>query len=192
METGDQDGGAGGARLELGRLDALLGFHLRMATAALYREFAQAMEGTALTQKLFAVLELIDANPEVSQVDISATLDTDRATIMALVDRLEARGLVERQKSERQRLGKHLIVLLLFLDQLSKACTLSHGLKTAEFPSLRHLHGDTCCPQDRTRGRLRSKIRRPDITFGRHRRCTIGSIGRILCVASSLSQPSPS
>ena len=69
METGDQDGGAGGARLELGRLDALLGFHLRMATAALYREFAQAMEGTALTQKLFAVLELIDANPEVSQVD---------------------------------------------------------------------------------------------------------------------------
>ena len=103
METGDQDGGAGGARLELGRLDALLGFHLRMATAALYREFARAMEGTALTQKLFAVLELIDANPEVSQVDISATLDTDRATIMALVDRLEARGLVERQKSERDR-----------------------------------------------------------------------------------------
>lgn len=110
METGDQDGGAGGARLELGRLDALLGFHLRMATAALYREFARAMEGTALTQKLFAVVELIDANPEVSQVDISATLDTDRATIMALVDRLEARGLVERQKSERDRRRLRLVL----------------------------------------------------------------------------------
>lgn len=110
METGDQDSGAGGARLDLGRLDALLGFHLRMATAALYREFARAMEGTALTQKLFAVLELIDANPKVSQVDISATLETDRATVMALVDRLEERGLVERRRSEDDRRRLRLVL----------------------------------------------------------------------------------
>jgi len=102
-EKADRDTSSGGEYLDLGRLDSLLGFHLRMATAALYRDFAGAMEGTGLTQKLFAVLELIDANPEVSQVDISATLETDRATVMALVNRLEKRGLVARRRSERDR-----------------------------------------------------------------------------------------
>lgn len=110
MEILDQDGIPGRERLDLGRLDTLVGFHLRMATAALYRDFAQAMEGTGLTQKLFAVLELIEANPEVSQVDISATLETDRATVMALVDRIEARGLVERRRSERDRRRLRLVL----------------------------------------------------------------------------------
>src|SRR6478735_4333206 len=103
MDTLEQKGRPDGEHLGLGRLDSLVGFHLRMATAALYRDFTQAMEGTGLTQKLFAVLELIEANLEVSQVDISATLETDRATVMALVDRLEARGWVERRKSDRDR-----------------------------------------------------------------------------------------
>ena len=64
MDTLEQNGRPDGERLDLGRLDSLVGFHLRMATAALYRDFAQAMEGTGLTQKLFAVLELIEANPD--------------------------------------------------------------------------------------------------------------------------------
>ena len=110
MDTLEQNGRPDGERLDLGRLDSLVGFHLRMATAALYRDFAQAMEGTGLTQKLFAVLELIEANPDVSQIDISETLETDRATVMALVDRVEARGLVERRRSERDRRRLRLVL----------------------------------------------------------------------------------
>ena len=110
MDTLEQNGRPGGERLDLGRLDGLVGFHLRMATAALYRDFAQAMQGTGLTQKLFAVLELIEANPDVSQIDISETLETDRATVMALVDRIEARGLVERRRSERDRRRLRLVL----------------------------------------------------------------------------------
>ena len=110
MDTLEQNGRPDGERLDLGRLDSLVGFHLRMATAALYRDFAQAMQGTGLTQKLFAVLELIEANPDVSQIDISETLETDRATVMALVDRIEARGLVERRRSERDRRRLRLVL----------------------------------------------------------------------------------
>jgi DNA-binding MarR family transcriptional regulator len=87
------------AGLDLGRLDGILGFHLRMASAAIYRDFAATLADLALTQKQLAVLELIERNPGVSQVDLANALGTDRATMMALVDRLDLRGLIARRIS---------------------------------------------------------------------------------------------
>ena len=89
--------------LSLGRLDGLLGFHLRMASAAVARDFAATLEDLGLTQKQCAVLELIAANPQVSQIDMAAALGMDRATMMAVVDRLDDRGLVLRAASQRDR-----------------------------------------------------------------------------------------
>lgn len=89
--------------LSLGRLDDLLGFHLRMASAAVARDFADAMADLNLTQKQCAVLELIEANRGVAQIDIAAALGMDRATMMAVVDRLDERGLVTRSPSQRDR-----------------------------------------------------------------------------------------
>ncbi|ODU62603.1 MAG: hypothetical protein ABS99_00010 [Acetobacteraceae bacterium SCN 69-10] len=98
MSTIATDGDAGPA-LQLGWLEALLGFHLRMASAAVARDFAGAMHGLDLTQKQYAVLELINANPGVSQIDLATTLGTDRATMMAIVDRLDGRQLLTRRRS---------------------------------------------------------------------------------------------
>lgn len=96
--------------LDVGRLGDLLGFHLRMAHVAIYRDFAETMEELALTQKQLAVMELISANPGASQIDLANTLGTDRATMMALVNRLAARDLVERRPSaaDRRRQELHL------------------------------------------------------------------------------------
>src|SRR4051794_33163526 len=91
------------AGLSLGRLDGLLGFHLRMASAVVARDFADELADLGLTQKQCAVLELIAANPQVSQIDMTATLGMDRATMMALVDRLDERGLLVRTPSLRDR-----------------------------------------------------------------------------------------
>jgi DNA-binding MarR family transcriptional regulator len=94
-----------GARpgLDLGQLDGVLGFHVRMASAAIYRDFAASMTALDLTQKQVAVLELIANNTGVSQIDLAAALGTDRATMMALVDRLEARRIVERRPSQTDK-----------------------------------------------------------------------------------------
>ena len=89
--------------LDFGVLDGLVGFHVRMAAAAIYRDLAAAMAPLELTQKQFAVLELIGRNRDVSQIDLAGALGTDRATMMALVDRLEARGLLARRPSARDR-----------------------------------------------------------------------------------------
>ena len=95
--------------LDLGRLAPLLGFHLRMASAAIARDFATRMADLDLTQKQYAVLELIAGNRGVSQIDLARALGTDRATMMAVVDRLEARGLVSRQPSLRDRRRQDLL-----------------------------------------------------------------------------------
>lgn len=96
--------------LNVGRLGDLLGFHLRMAHVAIYRDFAETMAELALTQKQLAVMELIAANPGTSQIDLAHTLGTDRATMMALVNRLAARDLIERRPSsaDRRRQELHL------------------------------------------------------------------------------------
>ncbi|MBY5537656.1 MarR family transcriptional regulator [Rhizobium leguminosarum] len=96
--------------LDVGRLGDLLGFHLRMAHVAVYRDFAETMAALALTQKQLAVMELVAGNPGASQIDLANTLGTDRATMMALVNRLAARDLIERRPSaaDRRRQELHL------------------------------------------------------------------------------------
>lgn len=90
-------------QIDPGRLWGLLGFHLRLAHVTLQRGFTEALDGLELTQKQCATLELIAANPGVSQVDIASRLRNDRATMMALIDRLEERGLVARRRSDADR-----------------------------------------------------------------------------------------
>jgi DNA-binding MarR family transcriptional regulator len=90
-------------RLDLDGLPDLLGFHLRMAQIAVYRDFALALAELDLSQKQCATLQLIGANPGVSQVDLAATLGTDRATMMAIIDRLEQRGFIIRRRSAVDR-----------------------------------------------------------------------------------------
>lgn len=91
------------AKLGLGVLPDLLGFHLRMANATFYRHFIEATAQLDLTQKQHAVLELVRKNGGASQVEIASELSTDRATMLQIVDRLESRGLLERRRLPHDR-----------------------------------------------------------------------------------------
>jgi DNA-binding MarR family transcriptional regulator len=84
-------------------LDGLLGYRLRRAQGAMHRDYMAAVAGLDLTQKQTATLWLINGNPGVSQVSVAAALGMDRATMMAVVDRLEEHGLVIRKRSNTDR-----------------------------------------------------------------------------------------
>lgn len=92
-----------GPELMFQELDGLLGYRLRRAQGAVHRDYMAAVGGLKLTQKQTATLWLIDANPAVSQVAVAAALGMDRATMMAVTNRLEARGLVVRKRSTTDR-----------------------------------------------------------------------------------------
>jgi DNA-binding MarR family transcriptional regulator len=89
--------------LMFAELDSLLGYQLRRAQGAMHRDFLSAVADFGLTQKQAAAMWLIQANGGVSQVEVAAALGMDRATMMAVTDRLEDRGFVTRKRSSTDR-----------------------------------------------------------------------------------------
>lgn len=89
--------------LQWGALKGLLGFQMRQAQAALYRDFAVSLRHLDLTQRQYAALALVETNPGISQIAISNALDMDRATVMAIIRRLELRGCIERKRAGDDR-----------------------------------------------------------------------------------------
>lgn len=85
----------------LGGLEGILGFHIRLAHGAVYRHFTESFSLLDLTQKQVSVLWLVDGEPGISQIDLAQRLQMDRATTMAIVNRLQARGYLVRGKSTR-------------------------------------------------------------------------------------------
>ena len=138
--------------LDLGSLPELLGFHLRLANVAVYRDFTASLSDLDLTQKQCATLQLIEANKGVSQVDLASTLGTDRATMMAMIDRLEQRDLVVRRRSVEDRRRQELYLTDIGREILvrAKAAIAEHEarfvsrFKPAElkvlFEALRRIH----------------------------------------------------
>jgi MarR family transcriptional regulator, organic hydroperoxide resistance regulator len=85
--------------LDFAGLDELFGYRLRRAQGAVHRHYLATLDELKLTQKQTAVLWLVTSNPGVAQGAIGSALGMDRATTMALVDRLEERGLLQRSRS---------------------------------------------------------------------------------------------
>ena len=89
----DDDGG-------VGAIGDILGFHIRLAHGAVYRHFTETFDHLGLTQKQVSVLWLLADHPGIAQTDLSQRLQMDRATVMAIVNRLQARDFLERGKSD--------------------------------------------------------------------------------------------
>jgi len=97
-----------GARAEAragqpGSLDTILGFHIRLAHGAVYRHFAETFAALDLTQKQVSVLWLVEEQPGISQVELGQRLRMDRATTMTIVNRLQARFYLRRERSTSDR-----------------------------------------------------------------------------------------
>ena len=81
---------------DVGALNDILGFHIRLAHGAAYRHFTETFADLGLTQKQVSALWLIADHPGIGQSEAGRRLQMDRATVMAIVNRLAARGYVER------------------------------------------------------------------------------------------------
>jgi DNA-binding MarR family transcriptional regulator len=100
----DKPSGAGrDAEISLGLLTTLLGYNLRRAQVAVFQNFAAEVGASELTPGQFGVLVVIDANPGLSQTQLGNALGIDRSTVVAVIDRLESRGLVARQPAPSDR-----------------------------------------------------------------------------------------
>ena len=86
-----------------GMLPTLLGFRLRVAHHAVVRDFIRSLSELELTPPMFGALELMRANPGLSQTALAQALELDRSTVVPLIDALARRGLAERRPSVTDR-----------------------------------------------------------------------------------------
>lgn len=95
------------AAVNMDILPELLGYNVRSAQLALQRDFARTMAGSDVGPAVFGLIVLSGANPGIAQVQIAKHLNIDKASVVALVDRLEESGWVERRRSieDRRRHG---------------------------------------------------------------------------------------
>jgi DNA-binding MarR family transcriptional regulator len=84
---------------DIGEIRNIVGFHIRLAHGAVYRHFTETFTRLDLTQKQVSVLWLTDDHPDIAQTDLANRMRMDRATTMAIVNRLESRGYLVRGKS---------------------------------------------------------------------------------------------
>lgn len=84
---------------QLGGLQDILGFHIRLAHGAVYRHFTETFVDLDLTQKQVSALWLVSDRPGISQVELGRLLRMDRATTMTIVNRLQEREYLRRERS---------------------------------------------------------------------------------------------
>ena len=86
-------------------MDGIIGFRLRMAQLAVFQDFLDsfAAENAELRPAEFTVLLLLAASPGRKQAEIAETLAIKPANFVALANRLQSRGLIERRKDHADR-----------------------------------------------------------------------------------------
>lgn len=89
------------APLRPGVLPGLLGYRLRLAQQAVFRDFASGV--AEISPGRAGMLLLIEANPGVTQSRLALAVGLDRSTMVGVIDALEARRLVERRRGDDRR-----------------------------------------------------------------------------------------
>jgi len=84
---------------DIGALADIVGFHIRLAHVAVYRHFTETFADLDLTQKQVSVMWLVGDHPGISQIAVGQRLQMDRATTMTIVNRLQERGYLRRERS---------------------------------------------------------------------------------------------
>jgi len=91
------------ARVELGCLPRLLGFNLRRAHLCSWRQYVAVIGENNIRPGLFSLLVLVGSNPGIAQIELGTHLGIDKASIVALLDRLEKDGMLDRRRCTRDR-----------------------------------------------------------------------------------------
>jgi DNA-binding MarR family transcriptional regulator len=84
-----------------GLLPGLIGYRLRLAQQAVFRDFAASVP--ELSPGRAGLLLLLEANPGVTQSRLAHAVNLDRSTMVGVIDALEEAGLVERRRGEDRR-----------------------------------------------------------------------------------------
>lgn len=89
--------------VDLTGLTELLGYQIRQAQTASFRDLQEPFRKVGITPGEFSLLTIVRDNPEVRQTDLVDVYGLDKSTLSIAVKRLVDRGLVEPKKIPSDR-----------------------------------------------------------------------------------------
>ncbi|HME86766.1 MAG TPA: MarR family transcriptional regulator [Roseiarcus sp.] len=96
--------------IDYGPLERRLGYVLRRAQIAVFRDFFSSFEAFDIRPGQYSILTIIECNPGLRQSEVSGALGIKRANLVAMIDELERRKLVRRDSAPNDR-RSHALVL---------------------------------------------------------------------------------
>lgn len=79
-------------------LIGLVGYNLKRAYMRMHADFRDTLGQQGFTQRTFSVLSMVCENPQISQSEIARALGIERSGTVVIVDELEGKDLIVRDK----------------------------------------------------------------------------------------------
>lgn len=97
-------------RIDRGLLPDLVGYQLRLAQLAIFKDLKRTLQPYPISPGLFGVLVLIDANAGMKQTELAKAVHLDRSSVVSVIDNLETMKLVQRRAANGDRRSKALFL----------------------------------------------------------------------------------
>lgn len=121
--------------IDVGAVQAHLGFKLRMAQVAVFKGFLRAFKALDLRPVQYSALKLIAMNPGMRQQRLGETLEIKRPNLVLLVADLERRSWIERRRSTTD-LRSYALHLTSEGQALIKAADKAHEVHEAQLRAI--------------------------------------------------------
>ncbi len=84
----------------------MVSYYVRLVQIAAYKNFEAVSQQYGVAPRYFGLLSLIETNPGMPQSRLAEAIHLIRSSLVPILDRLEADGLVERRSSDIDRRHK--------------------------------------------------------------------------------------
>ncbi len=118
------------------RVRASIGFLITRVHFRMHREFLNALEPHGIEPRHFGALTAIESRGPAPQAELARNLGVSAVSIVSMVDELEAKGLVERQRLDTDRRNQVLYLLPQATSVLAEARKAANDCLSELFVSL--------------------------------------------------------
>src|SRR3990170_436121 len=91
------------AEVDFGRLPGYIGYQLRQAQSAVFRDLSRTLRETGVTPGEFSLLTMLKANPGINSITLTRIYQLDKATLSLSIKALAARGLISSTRHANDR-----------------------------------------------------------------------------------------
>ena len=90
-------------KVDFGRLPGYIGYQVRQAQSAIFRDISRAIGELGVTPGEFSLLTMLEANPGLNSITLARLYRLDKATLSLSLKRLVGRGLIRTERNEQDR-----------------------------------------------------------------------------------------